>query len=276
MKDNLLSLNRVPTLEEMREFFKKNDFSEATYIDIDYDKMDTETVESMAHIKKLMDEHWEPLSRQMGLTSASAYYDKDNPLIAMRDNMENLVAGGVMKLVTEHPGKTIKILAEFIDDNGEFNVDADSFLDNAVETLMKVANYEEVAELVKENPTHEDFNHRNRNNFRAKDFDRKWNHTRSDIKTIPLERKDNDGDYVTIDLPDIIADAEDEAIENIMLRDFWCAISDDDKKLLQMKMSGMKQAEIAEKLGYKTHSTVSKRLKNLKNKFEQLTNEESP
>ncbi|MEA4932689.1 MAG: hypothetical protein VB071_03750 [Lawsonibacter sp.] len=68
---------------------------------MDYDKLDADTVESLEHIKSLMNEHWEPLSREVGLKADSSYYGKDNPLIAMRDNMENLVADGVMKLLGE-------------------------------------------------------------------------------------------------------------------------------------------------------------------------------
>ena len=114
-KKTLLDLDRVPTLEELRAYFRENDFSAATYIDMDYDKLDSESVEILEHIKGLMDEKWEPLSREMGLKSDSSYYGKDNPLIAMRDNMENLVAGGVMKLLTEKPDLAAEILASYMD-----------------------------------------------------------------------------------------------------------------------------------------------------------------
>lgn len=53
---------------------------------------------------------------QEAQTSSSGYYDKDNPLIAMRDNMENLVASGVLKLLEEHPERAAEILMEFADD----------------------------------------------------------------------------------------------------------------------------------------------------------------
>ena len=75
-KKTLFGLDRVPTLEELRAYFKENDFSAATYIDFDYDKMDSESVEALEYIKGLMDEKWEPLSREMGLKSDSSYYGK--------------------------------------------------------------------------------------------------------------------------------------------------------------------------------------------------------
>ena len=144
-KKTLLDLDRVPTLDELRAFFRENDFSAAAYMDIDYEKLDADTVEALEYIKGMMDEHWEPLSREMGRKASSCYYGKDNPLIAMRDNMENLVASGVLKLLEEHPERAAEILMEFTHDpNIEQN--ADAFLHNAVETLMQVMNYEEAAD----------------------------------------------------------------------------------------------------------------------------------
>ena len=54
---------------------------------------------------------------------------------------------------------------------------ADNMLSNAVSTLMQTMYYEKVAKVIAENPAYEDFVHGKPNNFRAKDFDRKWNHT---------------------------------------------------------------------------------------------------
>ena len=53
-KETLLNLNRTPTLDELREFFRKNDWSSATYKDIDYDKMDSDEIEGLEYIKMLM------------------------------------------------------------------------------------------------------------------------------------------------------------------------------------------------------------------------------
>lgn len=149
-KKTLLDLDRVPTLDELCAYFKENDFSTATYIDMDYDKLDSEDVEALEHIKGLMDEKWEPLSREMGLKSDSSYYGKDNPLIAMRDNMENLVAGGVLKLLTEKPDLAAKILASYLEDP-DVEKHADGFLNNTVKTAMQVMNYEELAQTVQDN-----------------------------------------------------------------------------------------------------------------------------
>lgn len=273
MKKTLLDLDRVPTLEELRSFFRENDFSSAAYIDMNYDKLDGDTVEFLEHTKSLMDEHWEPLSREMGLKSASAYYGKDNPLIALRDSMESLTAGGVLKLLDEQLERATEILAQFDLTDPEIDRKADDFLHNAVETLMQVTDYETMVEVVQEERTHEDFAHGRSQNFRAQDFDRKWDHTRAKVKVDSLDElqdaANEDGKSVLFQTPDLQIDIEAEAVANITQENFWGSISEEDKKLLQMRMQGLTQKEIAHRLGYKTHSAVTKRLQKLKALFEQ-------
>jgi hypothetical protein len=270
-KKTLLDLDRVPTLDELRTYFKENDFSAATYLDIDYDKIGSDVVEALEYIKGLMDEKWEPLSREMGLKSDSSYYGKDNPLIIMRDNMENLVAGGVMKLLTEKPDLAAEILASYMDDP-DVEKHAADFLNNAVKTVMQVMDYEEMAQTVQENAAYDDFNHDKFSNYRSKDFDRKWNHTRAKIETVSLNEMESavndEGKSAPMQVADKSVNVEDEVIANLSGDNFWESMSKDDRILLRMRMGGKTQQEIADALGYKTHSAVTKRLQKLKEIFE--------
>lgn len=270
-KRTLLDLDHVPTLDELRAYFKENDFSAATYVDVDYETMDAESVEALEYIKGLMDEKWEPLSREMGLKSDSSYYGKDNPLIAMCNNMESLVAGGVMKLLNEKPEVAAEILDHFFQDP-DVEQHADDFLNNAVKTAMQVMNYEELAQVVQDNAAYEDFNHDKFDNYRSKDFDRKWNHTRSKTETVSFNEMEDtvngEGESSPVQVADTSVNVEDEVITHLTGKTFWDSISDDDRTLLRMRMSGKTQQEIADTFGYKTHSAVTKRLQKLKEIFE--------
>lgn len=274
MAKNLLDLDRVPTIEELREFFRENDFSTATYQDIDYDTMPADEVELLEYIKGFMGDTWDDLSRDMGLKSDPSYYGKDNPLIAMRDSMENLAATGVMKLMLEMPERGVDILEDFTTKEDWENPEmlaakADNMLTNAVSTLMQTMNYEEMAKVVAENPTYEDFAHGKPNNFRAKDFDRKWNHTRASIKVDSLDglQTNDDGDEIELNICDINADVFEQVSSKLTEEAFWSKLTEDDKTILLLRMEGKTQKEIAEQLGYKTHSAVTKRLKKLKDLF---------
>ena len=57
-KKTLLDLNRDLALDELRAVFKKNDWSAAAYMELDYDKMPNDTVEALEYMKGMLDEHW--------------------------------------------------------------------------------------------------------------------------------------------------------------------------------------------------------------------------
>lgn len=273
MGDTLLDLDHVPTLDELRAFFRENDFSAASYLDIDYDQLDADMAETLEHAKGLMDEHWESLSREMGLKSDSGYYGVDNPLVAMRDSMESLVAGGVLKLLKEQPEKAVEILAQFDFDDPDIETHADAFLHSAVEMVMQVMDYEEIAKAVQDAPAYEDFNHSKELNYRAKDFDRRWNHTRAQTRVESLEAlrdaENAEGESTEFSLPDPRTDVFAEVAAKLTQEKFWTSLTDEDKELLKLRMEGMSQAEIARRLGYQTHSAITKRLQKLKALFEQ-------
>ena len=263
MDDSLINLDRIPTLEEMRKLFRENDFSAATYLEMDYDKLENEDIEFLEAVKAVMNEHWEPLSCEMGLEAPSSYYAKDNPLIAMRDNIENLIAGGVLKLIEEKPEQVDEILDQFMD-APDVDEKVNHFLRNAVETLMQVMDYEEIAKIIQDIPAHEDFKLNRPQNYRAMDFKRKWDHTRTKTK---VESFDDNSDFAK-PLPDASADVERTVLDNVAFREFWNRLSEEDRKMVRMKRSGMTHEGIAEKLGYKTHSAVTKRFQKLKILFE--------
>lgn len=146
---------------------------------------------------------------------------------------------------------------------------ADNMLSNAVSTLMQTMYYEEVAKVIAENPAYEDFVHGKLNNFRAKDFDRKWNHTRATIKVDSLDelQTNDDGEIMELNIGDANADVFEQVSSKLTEETFWSKLTEDDKSILLMRMNGKTQKEIAEHLGYKNHSAVTKRIKKLKELF---------
>ena len=146
---------------------------------------------------------------------------------------------------------------------------ADNMLSNAVSTLMQTMYYEEVAKVIAENPAYEDFVHGKPNNFRAKDFDRKWNHTRATIKVDSLDelQTNDDGEIMELNIGDANADVFEQVSSKLTEETFWSKLTEDDKSILLMRMDGKTQKKIAEHLGYKNHSAVTKRIKKLKELF---------
>lgn len=268
----LLHLDRTPTLEELQEHFREHDFSAAAIRDIDYDTMPGDEVEFLEYVKGLMDEHWESHSQEMGLSSTNNY-GKENPLIAMRDNLENLVSTAVLELLTEKQDTAAKILEEYFSDP-DLEQKVDAFLHNAVGITMQVMDYPRLVQVMKEIPTYGDFNHYNKNNRPRIDFHRKWEHSRAKIKVTSLdemeEAVDDEGEPLYAPVADESVNVEEQAFSELKVREFWASLNEDEQRLLQLKMDGMTTQDIAAELDLKTHSAVVKRLQKLKMKYDTM------
>ena len=272
-KDWLLHLDHTPTLEELQEHFRENDFSAAAIRDIDYDTMSGDEAELLEYIKSLMDEPWETNSQAMGLSSAGNY-GKDSPLIAMRDNLKNLTSTAVLQLLTEKEDTAQEILDQFDFSDPDIEQKADAFLHNAIGTTMRVMDYPRLVQVMKEIPAHEDFNHTNPNNRPRIDFQRKWDHSRSSTSVISLEglesAADGSGGPLHSPVKDMSVDVEEQAFSDLKVREFWASLNEEEQQLLRLKMDGLTVQEIADALGLKTHSAVVKRLQKLRKKFEDI------
>ena len=271
-KDWLLHLDHTPTLEELQEHFREHDFSAAAIRDIDYDTMPGDEVEFLEYVKGFMDEHWEAHSQEMGLSSTNNY-GKENPLIAMRDNLEDLVSTTVLELLTEKQDTAAKILEQYFSDP-DLEQKVDAFLHNAVGTTMQVMDYPRLVQVMKEIPTYEDFNHDNKNTRPRIDFHRKWEHSRAKIKVTSLdemeEAVDDEGESLYSPVADESVNVEEQAFSELKVREFWASLNEDEQHLLQLKMDGLTTQDIATELGLKTHSAVVKRLQKLKKKYDEI------
>ena len=139
MKKDLLAMDKLPTLEELKEFFKENDWT-YTKIDDPAKRTDEERAE-IAYTAKLMDKKFEELVRKKGRNSAARYYGVDNPLIALQNNTEDLVASTVVKIANDDE-LTDAILSQFNFSDPDLDKKADDFLNNAVNTMLDVLEYE--------------------------------------------------------------------------------------------------------------------------------------
>ena len=119
----------------------------------------------------------------------------------------------------------------------------------------------------------EDFDYRDSN--QKIDFYRKWYHTRSKkaefslegYKEYLMEAYDDDG----WEVPDPVSDFEDEVVENVDVQRFMATLSEKDRNILQLRQDGYTLQEIADKLEYKTHSAVLKRINKIGRQYEKYS-----
>ena len=130
-------------------------------------------------------------------------------------------------------------------------------------------------QTVKEMRCIEDYDNRYSN---AKiDFYRKWYHTRTRFKTISLDRlidrhiNNSAGDNVNAELGYFItnkgADFEEVSCSIIDAQRFYGTLNYRDREILEMRVKGDTYQEIADELGYSTHSAVLKRINRITEQY---------
>jgi DNA-binding NarL/FixJ family response regulator len=75
------------------------------------------------------------------------------------------------------------------------------------------------------------------------------------------------------DEPDFSQNVEENVTAQILVEQFKATLSERDLDVLQMRMKGCTLKTIAEKLGYRNHSGVAKRIRKIGLNYEKITGE---
>ena len=138
---------------------------------------------------------------------------------------------------------------------------------------MKKYNMNAAIQVAEEFRCFEDFDFRN--SWQKTDFYRKWYHTRTKHPMISLEEfqeayADTHGGQ-EYEEPDPSQNVEETAVAQALVDQFKATLSEKDIQILELRMSGDTLEEIAEKLGYKNHSGVLKRIRKIGQAYEVYT-----
>lgn len=104
-----------------------------------------------------MGEQVEPVFRENGLFKPSARYGKNNPLITLCGNTEELVASGVYELIEDNEEARSKILEQVDFTDPDTDKRSEDFLHNADQTPLDVMDCETVSKVVEKYPAQDDF-----------------------------------------------------------------------------------------------------------------------
>ena len=274
---SLLDLDRVPTMDELKAFFRKHDWSAAQLSD--RSSRSAEKHSAMKHIKKLMDAEFEKISREKGWGAPSKYFEniievnsgqgniaahQGNSLLELRDNAEDLVSDAVYEIAENHEDILDSIMSKFDFSDPDIDKKADELLHNAVDTMLDIMDYEEIAKIMRETSDIEDFNPNIYPNYRAEDHERRWYHLDTKHPTLPYP---DFNDTMNGSIPDV----EKTVISNITAEEFWKTLDDKDKIILKLLLEGYTQKEAAEAVGMANNSGVSKRISKLRKRFTEYT-----
>ena len=153
----------------------------------------------------------------------------------------------------------------------------EDFINKTMERVVKRAiaeqGWQPILDVVREMPCDEDFEKWNTNV--RKDFLRKWYHTRSKkVQTVSLEACMEDDDNGIHEIASDSCDIAEYVASDDFYQRFKALLSERDMKILELRMKGFTYEEIADKLGYKNHSGVLKRMNSITKIFIQYENQQ--
>ena len=150
--------------------------------------------------------------------------------------------------------------------------DVRAVMKQVVEQAIEEKGWGPVLEVVREMPCDEDFEKWDTNVRR--DFLRKWYHTRSKrVQTVSLEGCMEDEGSSIHSLPAPEGDFTERVEAEDFCQRFKATLSKKDMAILELRVEGYTYEEIADRLGYKTHSGVIKRMEAVKKRFIQYEEE---
>jgi hypothetical protein len=141
-----------------------------------------------------------------------------------------------------------------------------NLMGRVVKRAIKEEGWQPTLDIVRKMPCDEDFERWATNARR--DFLRKWYHTRSKrVQTVSLEACIEDGEHGVFDVEDVSSRFEDRVVANNFYQWFKARLSEKDMTILELRVAGFTYEEIADKLGYKNHSGVIKRIQSIAKAF---------
>ena len=104
-------------------------------------------------------------------------------------------------------------------------------------------------------------------NQKRTDFLRTWNHSRNH-QHLSFEQMKADG----VELADPKQSIEQDVVERQSIEQFKDSLSERDRRILEMRVEGIKLEDIAKAVGYQTASAAKKRIDKIAEEYERFIN----
>lgn len=150
----------------------------------------------------------------------------------------------------------------------------DAVLKDIVPKTMERFGMNEILAVVKEYQCFEDFDYRysqQKNDFKNSYYHKKTKHPMISLEAFQEDYKKNH-DGAEWDKADNRIDLEGDIVAKVDVERFMATLSEKDRQILELRVEGYTYQEIADKVGYKTHSAVKKRIDKIGSKFQEHTN----
>ena len=283
-------------LDELQSFFQNNDFTANMTLNRECN-LKGEQAEIFVRIKKIFGEYWLGNLRPLGVNRKMKNFSKDYPVNLLENADADYFSEQISEIYTD-PDKLNEYIDRFFEMYGEpvmlgidcyaksVGKEADDLTDEEIHTVVeKVAGVidETLIETVmqgqqvpaifgvsKKIPQHEDFTERlNQDKI---NFYNKRTHCKTKLGAPLLFSELSEDETIDIEGAKMFfSNDPEEERRYIFLRDeFAKTLNSTDKEIYYLSEKGLTQKEIADRLGYKTHSAVSKRMKIMNKDFKKF------
>ena len=283
-------------LSELQAFFQSNDFTANMTLNRECN-LKGEQAEIFVRIKKIFGEYWLGNLRSLGVNRKMKNFSKDYPVNFLENADADYFSEEISKIYTnpemlnecidrffemyEEPvmvgldcyAKSVsKEIDDLTDDEIHTVVEkvAGVIDETLIETVMQGQQVSEIFGISKKIPQHEDFSEQlNQDKI---NFYNKWTHCKTKLGAPLLFSELSEDETTDIEGAKMFfANDPEEERRYIFLRDeFSKTLNNTDKEIYYLSEKGITQKEIAKRLGYKTHSAVSKRMKIMNKHFKEF------
>lgn len=282
--------------DELVKFFQNNDFTANMTLNRECN-LKGEQAEIFVRAKKIFGEYWLGNLRPLGVNRKMKNFSKDYPVNLSENADADYFSEQISEIYTD-PEK----LSEYVDRFFEMyeqpvmlgldcyaksvGKDVDELTDEEIhtviekvagvidetliETVMQGQQVPQIFGISKKIPQHEDFTDKlsqDRINFYNK-----WTHAKTKLGAPLIFSELSEDEATNIEGAKMFfANNPEEERRYIFLRDeFAKTLNSTDKEIYYLSEKGITQKEIAKRLGYKTHSAVSKRMKTMNKNFKEF------
>ena len=286
-------------IKEIQDFFLYNDFTAMMTIDNKLD-LSGEKAELYEKSKSIFSQYWLKNLQGLGINRMMKNFTQDYPVKLLQNADANYFIEQILEICSD-PEQFDKVFIRFYDtyegqllagveayckafgrkkddltdDEYEFvlNNVIDVLNEEFIKVLMLGQQVPEIYDISAQIRTHEDFNKFLPGNYDLINFHNKWTHCKTKLGAPLLFSDLSEEEMVGIDgarsffeSADAHTQKEYEEIRNA----FASTLDSTDREIYYMREQGYTQTEIAQRLGYKTHSAVTKRLQAIREKYDEF------
>ena len=282
--------------DELVAFFQNNDFTANIALEREHNS-EGEQAEIFIRTKKIFGEYWLGNLRKIGVKRKMKNLSKDHPVNFLENADADYFSEQISDIYTD-PDKLSEYIDRFfemyeepvmlgldcyaksvgkeVDDLADEEIHtvvervAGVIDETLIETVMQGQQVPQIFGISKKIPQHEDFTEKlNQDKI---NFYNKWTHAKTKLGAPLLFSELSEDEATNIEGAKMFfANDPEEERRYIFLRDeFAKTLNGADREIYYLLEKGITQKEIAKRLGYKTHSAVSKRMKIMNKDFKKF------